>query len=133
IPIPGHGAIRLTTAHYYTPSGRSIQATGIEPDIRIEQARLEIIGEAGARHEAELRGRLDNPTLPPAGVEDEEVPPPGATAPEATPAPPGDSGSPVPLPGATAEPVERDPNAPIILGEPGDYQLERAIDLLRGL
>jgi hypothetical protein len=32
-PLPGHGAMRLTTARYYTPSGRSIQAKGIEPDI----------------------------------------------------------------------------------------------------
>jgi len=38
--IPGHGAIRLTTARYYTPSGRSIQATGIKPDITVERARV---------------------------------------------------------------------------------------------
>jgi carboxyl-terminal processing protease len=35
MPIPGNGAIRLTTARYYTPSGRSIQSTGIEPDIEV--------------------------------------------------------------------------------------------------
>jgi len=33
IQLPGHGAMRLTTARYYTPSGRSIQAKGIDPDI----------------------------------------------------------------------------------------------------
>ena len=37
IPLPGHGAMRLTTARYYTPSGRSIQAKGIDPDIVVEQ------------------------------------------------------------------------------------------------
>ncbi|HNB28890.1 MAG TPA: S41 family peptidase, partial [Alphaproteobacteria bacterium] len=40
IPIPNHGAIRLTTARYYTPSGRSIQAKGIEPDIEVQQAKI---------------------------------------------------------------------------------------------
>ena len=41
IPLPGHGAMRLTTARYYTPTGRSIQARGIEPDIVIEAAKIE--------------------------------------------------------------------------------------------
>jgi carboxyl-terminal processing protease len=41
IPLPGHGAMRLTTARYYTPSGRSIQAKGIEPDIFVEAAKIE--------------------------------------------------------------------------------------------
>ncbi|MEI6729956.1 MAG: S41 family peptidase, partial [Pseudomonadota bacterium] len=39
IPLPGHGAMKLTTARYYTPSGRSIQAKGIVPDIIVEQAK----------------------------------------------------------------------------------------------
>ena len=41
IPLAGHGAMRLTTARYYTPSGRSIQAEGIEPDIVVEAAKIE--------------------------------------------------------------------------------------------
>src|SRR5579864_8649869 len=41
IPLAGHGAMRLTTARYYTPSGRSIQAKGIEPDIIVEAAKIE--------------------------------------------------------------------------------------------
>jgi len=41
IPLPGHGAIKLTTARYYTPSGHSIQAKGIVPDIIVEQAKIE--------------------------------------------------------------------------------------------
>ena len=43
IQLPGHGAMRLTTARYYTPSGRSIQARGIEPDIVVEPAKIEKI------------------------------------------------------------------------------------------
>jgi carboxyl-terminal processing protease len=64
IPMPGHGAMRLTTARYYTPSGRSIQATGIEPDLEVEQLRLEAIAETDRRRESDLRGALRNDTRP---------------------------------------------------------------------
>src|SRR6266436_5002650 len=47
IPLPGHGAMRLTTARYYTPSGRSIQAKGIDPDIVVEAAKIEKTAEKG--------------------------------------------------------------------------------------
>lgn len=46
IPIKDHGAIRLTTARYYTPSGVSIQAKGIVPDIVVEQAKVETVKKA---------------------------------------------------------------------------------------
>jgi len=66
IPLNGNGALRLTTSRYYTPSGRSIQARGIDPDIVVLQdipeelqGRDETTGEAG------LRGHLSN--------EDEEM------------------------------------------------------------
>ncbi len=59
IPLSGHGAIRLTTARYYTPSGRSIQAKGIVPDIVVEVARIEAIEQAD-RTEASLRNRLES-------------------------------------------------------------------------
>src|SRR6185503_12073930 len=65
IPLPGHGAMRLTTARYFTPSGRSIQAEGIVPDIEVPAARLQIIDER-FQHEADLRGALSNPNAPPA-------------------------------------------------------------------
>ena len=58
IPMPGHGAIRLTTARYYTPAGVSIQAKGISPDIEVELARIEKID--GAYREEDLRGALDS-------------------------------------------------------------------------
>jgi carboxyl-terminal processing protease len=59
MPLPGHGAIRLTTARYYTPAGTSIQATGIEPDIEVPTARVEVLDEGLGRREADLRNRLD--------------------------------------------------------------------------
>ena len=60
IPLSGSGAMRLTTSRYYTPSGRSIQATGIDPDIEVEQARLEPLDAAISRREEDLRGALSN-------------------------------------------------------------------------
>lgn len=59
IPMPGHGAIRLTTARYYTPSGISIQAKGISPDIEVELARIEKL-DAGRYREEDLKGALDS-------------------------------------------------------------------------
>ncbi|MCB1591649.1 MAG: S41 family peptidase [Alphaproteobacteria bacterium] len=60
IPLPGYGAMRLTTARYYTPSGRSIQATGIEPDIFVEQAHVEAFKSSYNRiREEDLHGALD--------------------------------------------------------------------------
>lgn len=71
MPLRGDGAMRLTTARYYTPSGRSIQALGVSPDIVVEQPRRtpneETEEEEGAnqllRSEADLRGSLDNDSL----------------------------------------------------------------------
>ena len=94
IPLSGHGAMRLTTARYYTPSGTSIQATGIKPDIEVEQARVEELESSPRRREADLRGALENTAPAEAG-------------------------------GRSAGPGET--------GEPIDYQLVRALDLLHGL
>src|SRR6201998_3327675 len=93
IPLPGQGAMRLTTARYYPPSGRSIQAKGIDPDIVVEAAKIEKTSEKG----------------------DGKV--------------------------ATASDLKRDdaeggPESsvdPSIIGTPADYQLARAIDMLRGM
>ncbi len=60
IPLSGHGAIRLTTAQYYTPSGRSIQAKGIEPDIAVPQIAPSVADD-DRRRERDLRGALRNP------------------------------------------------------------------------
>ncbi|KAB2540845.1 peptidase S41 [Salipiger aestuarii] len=70
MPVRGDGAMRLTTARYYTPSGRSIQALGVSPDIVVEQPRRaenpteeEDANNPFRRSEADLRGRLDNDSL----------------------------------------------------------------------
>jgi carboxyl-terminal processing protease len=58
IPLDGHGALRLTTARYYTPSGRSIQGTGITPDRVVEQPKNAKTSEADIVREAELPGAI---------------------------------------------------------------------------
>jgi len=60
IPLgSGNGALRLTTARYYTPSGRSIQAKGIEPDVVVEQdVPADVKGHTDTMGEASLRGHL---------------------------------------------------------------------------
>ena len=72
IPMKGEGAMRLTTARYYTPSGRSIQALGVMPDIVVNQppvdpaAEAETTDESAAsaqRSEADLRGVLSNDSM----------------------------------------------------------------------
>ena len=69
MPLRGDGAMRLTTARYYTPSGRSIQALGVSPDIVVEQPRRAPESEEdeenqrGFRSEADLRGSLNNDSL----------------------------------------------------------------------
>ena len=58
IPLQGHGAIRLTTARYYTPSGISIQAKGINPDVVVEQVKVEQPRNKHRRSEADLPKHL---------------------------------------------------------------------------
>jgi carboxyl-terminal processing protease len=112
IPLREHGAMRLTTSRYYTPSGHSIQAKGITPDIVVEQAKIAKFEEPallGIRSEADLRGRLSNP-------EDEK-----------------DKAKPVPAVPAKGKPV--DPKDQTVRGmdKDEDFQLARALDLLRGI
>jgi carboxyl-terminal processing protease len=150
IPIPNHGAIRLTTARYYTPSGRSIQAKGIDPDIFVEPAKIESVDET-ARHEADLPGALQNKggtdqapdngssqTPPPAngtqpGSQNQTAPAQpeaGATPPTTNPPTAGQAGT-----GANANAgkphVGSEKDA--ITDPSKDYQLARALDLLQGL
>jgi carboxyl-terminal processing protease len=71
IPLRGDGAMRLTTSRYYTPSGRSIQALGVAPDIIVQQPPRQPASEtaeaessaARGRSEAELRGSLSNDSM----------------------------------------------------------------------
>jgi carboxyl-terminal processing protease len=73
MPVTADSAIRLTTARYYTPSGRSIQSLGIQPDIIVEQPPRKPEDEAEAdkpktdskflSSEADLRGALNNDSI----------------------------------------------------------------------
>ena len=63
VPFGKYGAIRLTTARYYTPSGRSIQAKGIEPDILVKPAKLEEFDGGISISEAELKNALKNDNI----------------------------------------------------------------------
>ena len=99
IPLPGEGAMRLTTARYYTPSGRSIQATGIEPDILVDAGTIKITSDSARRREKDLRGRLDSEVQNSDSSEVEEE-------------------------------VAADLNDD---DELLDYQLQRALDLIRGV
>jgi len=118
MPIPGNGAIRLTTARYYTPSGRSIQATGIEPDIEVLAARPDPNAPVRDR-EADLRRSLRN--------EGEERP----TQPAAQTAPL----PPLNLPAGLLERVQRIPAEGAPAFDPArpetDHQLQQAALLLR--
>jgi carboxyl-terminal processing protease len=70
LPLGNGTAIKLTTARYFTPSGQSIQAKGITPDIIVEDATIETKETSSLmRKEADLKNRLDNPQ----GGEDGEV------------------------------------------------------------
>jgi carboxyl-terminal processing protease len=62
IPVQRDSAMRLTTARYYTPSGNSIQAKGIVPDIIVKQAKIEELEPFSNRKESDLKGHLENPT-----------------------------------------------------------------------
>ena len=60
VPLGDYGAMRLTTARYYTPSGKSIQATGIEPDIVVHPAKIEEFTDEYGFSEAEYTNALKN-------------------------------------------------------------------------
>ena len=124
IPVSGGGAMRLTTARYYTPSGRSIQALGIEPDIVVQPAKLEKLALGPDLHEADLKGALQNPDASKKGK-------------KADPAPDSDDDTMVSSDkdtGATADKDagkdgKKDGKKP----DPFDYQLARAVDLIHGV
>jgi len=104
IPLGSNGALRLTTARYYTPSGRSIQAKGIDPEIVVEEELPEELKQKAdaqsTRGEANLRGHLKGDDEDGVGVGEEEV-----------------SGS------SSYVPAEKEK----------DTQLKYALDLLRGI
>lgn len=104
LPLTNGGAIKLTTARYYTPSGRSIQAKGIEPDIIIDQVhdKLEKIDEADRIREEDFAGALDTAKQKKTEADKQK-----------------------------AEEDELDPEKKKKKKEIEDYQLMRAIDIVR--
>ena len=92
IPVTSKGAIRLTTARYYTPSGQSIQAKGIDPDIIVPQSKIEVLEKGTNRKESDLRGALDK-----------------------------------------EKNKASDSNNAVEVNKMDDYQLDRAIDLIRSI
>ena len=119
MPLPGNGAIRLTTARYYTPSGRSIQATGIAPDIEVlaqrEDAQATRLRERD--RESELRNSLRNEG-------ERTVRPPAPLPPLNLPAGVQDRVQRMPAEGSAAF----DPTKPET-----DHQLQQATALLRNI
>jgi carboxyl-terminal processing protease len=126
--VTGGGAIRLTTALYFTPSGRSIQKEGIKPDIDVEQAKIEALAPRAGFREENLRRSITNPNDKPADAKPEAAKP-DATKPDA--AKPGDKKDEKPAAGATPAP-SGDPDEPPKEAV-ADYQLLRAADLIRGI
>lgn len=125
IPLPGHGAMRLTTARYYTPSGRSIQAKGINPDILVEPAKVEEIDSKGLS-EADLPGALDKDKNAPKKTPDaKQNTQPPTSAPDAS----GKTGPQSGTSGTDKDGAAAEPNEDLRK----DYQLSRAVDLLKGL
>ena len=122
LPLPGNTAIKLTTARYFTPSGRSIQATGIVPDIVAEENAN---GVSSVRlREADLENHLINNKIDaeatPVAKPAKEPAKPKA-APNSTPKKDGEDGN------DTAEPPSRE------LASKDDYQLSQALNLLKGM
>ena len=77
IPINERTALKLTTARYFTPNGRSIQADGIKPDIELAEVKVARSGDGGSKlRETDLGGHLVNPngTMRPRGDQADEAP-----------------------------------------------------------
>ena len=75
LPLPNSGAVRMTTALYFTPSGRSIQALGITPDIIAEQELPDNLKKLRGRREADLRGSLKGENIDGQSNQNDAAPP----------------------------------------------------------
>ena len=106
IPLSDGSAFKLTTSLYYTPSGRSIQATGIDPDVEVKAVRLKIEDDGSDRPkrvtEANMKGHLANGNGKTKTKKEEET-------------------------------VSGQPSEQMVERLTKDVQLQRAVDLLQGL
>ena len=119
LPLGDGAGIKLTTARYFTPSGRSIQAKGITPDIIVEEGKVVSNTNDGLLniHEADLENHLSNPNAPDTTA---QKTPPRIVAPA-----PKDN---------SAKPVHSDASAhPDELVHKDDFQLNQGLDLLKGI
>jgi carboxyl-terminal processing protease len=122
LPLGNNTAIKLTTARYYTPSGRSIQAKGITPDIIVEDPSFPTSDSSLRVREADLERHLSN------GDEEKAKP---ETKPEGKAAPkPHSETSPV-QPGGEEEKADKRP--PTVFGSKDDFQLNQALNVLKGM
>jgi carboxyl-terminal processing protease len=102
IPLAGHGAMRLTTARYYTPSGRSIQAKGIDPDVLVDAAKIERPKKKDESAASDNKAGADK-----SGDKKDDK--------------------------STKSGPETSTIDPSLMGTADDYQLARAVDMLRGI
>jgi carboxyl-terminal processing protease len=111
LPLGNNTAIKLTTARYYTPSGRSIQAKGIVPDIVVEDPATAAMDSTFRLREADLDKHLTNDRQP--EEKSDAAKPPSKAAPKSK---------------------DNEGSKPEIaeFGAKNDYQLNRALDLLKG-
>lgn len=118
IPLGSNGALRLTTARYYTPSGRSIQAKGIEPEVVVEEELPDDLKQKaelqGTRGEANLRGHLKG---------EDAAKPEGEDAAKGE----GEDGA------APGEEEQSGSSSYVAPEKDKDTQLKYALDLLRGI
>ena len=115
LPMNNGTAIKLTTARYFTPNGRSIQAKGIEPDIVVEESTVNPLAHALDLREADLSNHLANPK------DGEDKAPENVKQPTIIKAPKnGDKGP-------------QEANAPMEPGSKNDFQFTEAMNLLKGL
>jgi carboxyl-terminal processing protease len=114
IPLPGNGAIRLTTARFMTPSGRKIQGKGLDPDLIVMPLKLAKLSRGDRLREADLRGALKNTDPIAPGSNDSH-------------GKPGEGAS------VTSTKGEAPSVATGDIGLASDEQLSEAADVLRGL
>jgi carboxyl-terminal processing protease len=115
LPLSNNAAIKLTTARYFTPSGRSIQAKGITPDIVVEETANGSSSRSRVR-EADLERHLT-------GEGEKAEPAPAKTTTKPADKKDKDKGK--------ADDAEDSPHAPIEFASPKDYQLGQAVNLLK--
>ena len=110
LPMNNGTAIKLTTARYFTPNGRSIQAKGIVPDIVVEDATVNSAEQGMNLREADLSNHLSNPKE----AETQTAPKPPVVKPD-------------------AKDKQFSDKTPMEAGTKSDYQFMQAINLLKGM